>query len=59
MSNVGEWRGLFVGGVVSVCVAVALLGVCAILLGSGMVPERGGEGGVVAGWRFVTGAGGH
>ena len=47
MSNAGEWRGLLVGALVSACVAVALLGVCAILIGSGVIPEMAGEGGVL------------
>ena len=47
MSGVGEWRGILVGCVVSVGVAMALLGICAILIGSGAIPEKAGEGGVL------------
>ena len=40
----GEWRGFLSGTAVSVGVAVALLGMCAILIGSGILPEKAGEG---------------
>ena len=47
LSGTSEWRSLLSGTVVSVGVAVALLGVCAILIGSGIVPEKAGEGSVL------------
>ena len=47
MSGAGDWCGLLAGAVVSVGAAMALLGVCAILIGSGVIPEKAGEGGVL------------
>ena len=51
-SGGGEWRGLLIGVAMSVGVAVALLGVCAILIGSGIIPEKAGEGGVLISCAF-------
>ena len=59
------WKSLVMGVIVSVLTAVVLLGVCAVLISGGVIPEVAGEGGVLlacalgclVGGRVAVGAG--
>lgn len=53
-----HWKRLLMGGLLSVLVAVGLLGICSVLISGGVIPETAGEGCVLISCAFGALAGG-
>lgn len=47
MEATGEWKGLVYGATVGVLGTMLLVGICAVLIVTGVLPGRAGDGGVL------------